>query len=58
MRAAQLEQQSIDVRSEQDIGGMTPFLDSLKWDDNGLVAAIVQVNCRGCSRACCRRSHI
>lgn len=39
---AQLQQQSIEVRSEADIDGMMPFLDSLKWDANGLVAAIAQ----------------
>jgi hypothetical protein len=42
--AAQLQQQTLQVRSEADIYGMTPFLDSLKWDGNGLVAAIVQVS--------------
>lgn len=43
MSAAQLQQQTIEVRSEANVDGMTPFLDSLKWDANGLVAAIVQV---------------
>jgi hypothetical protein len=41
--AAQLQQQTLEVCSESDVDGMTAFLDSLKWDSNGLVAAIVQV---------------
>ena len=41
--AAQLQQQTLQVRSEADVDGMTAYLDSLKWDANGLVAAIVQV---------------
>ena len=32
-----------EVKAEGEIPGMTPFLDSLKWDVNNLVAAIVQV---------------
>lgn len=28
----------------QDVDGMSTFLDSLKWDSNGLVTAIVQVS--------------
>eukprot|EP01026_Neomeris_dumetosa_P027156 TRINITY_DN2208_c1_g1_i12.p1 TRINITY_DN2208_c1_g1~~TRINITY_DN2208_c1_g1_i12.p1 ORF type:complete len:311 (+),score=19.20 TRINITY_DN2208_c1_g1_i12:31-933(+) len=37
-------QQSVDVlvKSEQDINGMTAFLDSLNWDQQGLVTVIVQ----------------
>ena len=31
------------VEPESAIPGMTAFLDSLKWDQNGLVAVIVQV---------------
>ena len=31
------------VAPEQDVDGMAEFLDSLKWDANGLVAAICQV---------------
>jgi len=31
------------VRGEQDVPGMTAFLDGLKWDAAGLVAVIVQV---------------
>lgn len=30
------------VRSEAEVDRMTPFLDSLKWDSNGLVVAIAQ----------------
>jgi phosphoribosyl-ATP pyrophosphohydrolase/phosphoribosyl-AMP cyclohydrolase len=30
------------VRPEQEVEHMTPFLDSLKWDKNGLVVAIAQ----------------
>ena len=32
------------VLAETDIDGMSHFLDSLKWDANGLVAVIVQVS--------------
>ncbi len=32
------------VLDETDIDGMSHFLDSLKWDTNGLVAVIVQVS--------------
>jgi len=31
------------VAPEQDVDGMAEFLDSLKWDANGMVAAICQV---------------
>jgi hypothetical protein len=31
------------VLPEEEVEGMSAFLDSLKWDANGLVAAIVQV---------------
>jgi hypothetical protein len=31
------------VKAEQDVPGMTGYLDSLKWDQNGLVAVIAQV---------------
>ena len=31
------------VRTEQDVPGMSAYLDSLKWDQNGLVAVIAQV---------------
>ena len=41
--AAQLQQQTLQACSEADVDGMTAYLDSLKWDANGLVAAIVQV---------------
>ena len=34
-----------EVLSEDAIDCMTIFLDSLKWDQNGLVAAVVQVSC-------------
>ena len=30
------------VKAEADVDRMTPFLDSLKWDSNGLVVAIAQ----------------
>ena len=33
---------AVEVQSEADITGMEEFLDSLKWDANGLVAAICQ----------------
>lgn len=35
------------VKPEQDVKGMTQFLDSLKFDKNGLVAVIVQVGRQG-----------
>lgn len=31
------------VKPEQEVAGMTAFLDGLKWDKSGLVAVIVQV---------------
>lgn len=31
-----------DVRPQQEVEGMSQFLDTLKWDSNGLVTAIVQ----------------
>ena len=34
-----------EVRAEGDVSDMTAFLDSLKYNDAGLVAAIVQVPC-------------
>ena len=30
------------VRSENEIGSMSSFLDSIKWDSNGLAVAIAQ----------------
>ena len=32
------------VKPEQDVPGMTVFLNGLKWDKSNLVAVIVQVN--------------
>ena len=34
------------VRPEAELPGLTPLLDSLKWDDRGLITAIVQVQSR------------
>lgn len=31
------------VLSEADVPGMSAFLDSLKWDNNGLIAVVAQV---------------
>ena len=39
-----LEAAKTPVLSEADLEGMGPFLDSLKWDANGLVAVVVQVS--------------
>ncbi len=40
------------VRGEQDVPGMTAFLDGLKWDSAGLVAVIVQVCPIRCMTTC------
>ena len=42
-RAASLEAAERPVLDETGVEGMSQFLDSLKWDTNGLVAVIVQV---------------
>ena len=46
-----------EVRAEADVGDMTEFLDTLKYNDAGLVAAIVQVT-RCTMIACLRLRHI
>jgi hypothetical protein len=37
-----------EVKPEAAVPGMTAFLDSLKWDKDGLVAVIVQARRRRC----------
>lgn len=34
------------VVPEANVPGMSAFLDSLKWDNNGLIAVVAQVRCR------------
>lgn len=41
-RAAAVQQQA--VKPEGDVPGMTAYLDSLRWNKDGLVAVIAQVN--------------
>ena len=43
-QALSVESAQRPVQSEADVEGMSHFLDSLKWDGNGLVAVVVQVS--------------
>jgi len=52
-RAVAAAPQQQDVKPEGEVPGMSAYLDSLKWNSDGLVAVIAQVREQRRGRGCC-----